>query len=69
MTCPTCGVSADPAVTVQGIAVCASCGMALLAEGDTWRQAKFVDLEPLTAAELLQLRKVSAPIARPGRKR
>ncbi len=69
MTCPACQVTADPARTVQGVSVCAQCGMALMAEGETWRLATFADIEPLSGADLLQLRRASAPIARPGRRR
>ncbi len=69
MTCPACHAIGEPAAIVQGVEVCARCGMSVMADGETWRLARFADLEPLSAAELLQLRKVSAPIARPGRKR
>ncbi len=68
MTCPSCHAMAEPALTVQGVSVCARCGMTVMADGGMWRQATFADIEPLSAAELLQLRKASAPLARPGRR-
>ncbi len=68
MTCPACHAIDEPAAVVQGVSVCARCGMTVMADGDTWRLAKFVDIEPLSAAEVLQLRRTAAPIARPGRR-
>lgn len=67
MTCPRCSVAADPVLTVRGVHICAACGMAVVDEGDAWRNAVYADVADLTAAEMHDLRVASAPLMRPKR--
>ncbi len=60
MTCPHCQTTADPALTLHDVHICAHCGMSV-AHG---QQASYRDVAGFTSDELHQLRAVSGPITR-----
>lgn len=58
ITCPVCQHTAEPAVRVGAIVICAqaACGASLVDEGDTVRRATAADTTALGPRELQTLR-------------
>jgi len=64
--CPRCHRQGEAAATVRTLSICPWCGESVMLDPDP-RIARFSDLEDLTPAELLMLRRVRGAIARPER--
>jgi hypothetical protein len=68
ITCPVCGVDAEPAAQVGLVRVCGHCGASLLLEPDKpIRRATGNDLAGLSAVDLRTLQRARARLARPER--
>lgn len=67
--CPRCGTIGLPLVRLHRVVICGSCGASLVnQESGAIREARFTDVETLTATERLQLVQARASIARADRK-
>lgn len=68
ITCPICGVSAEPAAQVGGVTICGHCGASLFLDpGKPIRRATGDDLAGLSAVNLRTLQHARALLARPER--
>ena len=68
ITCPVCGVTAEPAAAVAPILVCGHCGASLVDDPATGiRRATGNDTPGLKAVDLRTLQQARARLARPER--
>lgn len=68
MTCPDCGVTDEPVAAIRGVSICAGCGASVFTDSaGITRKSRFSDVEDFDLAEMAQLRRARASIARPIR--
>lgn len=68
MTCAGCGSIGEPAAIERNLAICVSCGVTLVVDGDMTRIAVFDDVKELDEGEMKRLRRAHGAIVRPGKK-
>ena len=70
ITCPVCGETTEPKVSIRTLSICGHCGASLaVADDGTVTRATRLDTEGFDTLEMSQLVRARASIARPERRR